>query len=149
MNSRTIGIGCAMLLTLQAPFAHAGSAIEACREIADPSERLACYDAEAGRPPEETPEARVERQTRQFGLAERQKAPEERKEVETVSGTIVSVGTSRVTLDNGMVWKITDGGNLLQWLQEGQVATIERGIFSGYRMTVKGVNGKAVVTRLQ
>lgn len=138
-----------MLLVLQAPSAGAASKLGKCREIAESAARLACYDTVSGRADQETNEERVERQIRQFGLTELQKAPEERKEVEQVSAKIASVGGGRVTLDNGMVWKVTDGRSLLGWVQEGQVITIRRGLFSGYRMTVDGVTGKAVVVRMQ
>lgn len=149
MANRGILTAGAVLVALQVSPAVAASKLDKCRQIADPAARLSCYDAISGRLEQETSEERVERQTRQFGLSEQRKAPEERKEVEHVSARISSVGGGRVTLDNGMVWKVTDGSGLLGWVREGQMATIRQGLFSGYRMTIDGVTGKAVVVRTQ
>lgn len=142
----TVGM---VLVAMQAAPAAGAENLKKCREISEPSARLACYDSLSAPGDPETPDRRIERQTRQFGLNEQQKAPEERKEVEQVSAKIASVGGGRVTLDNGMVWKVTDGSRMINWLREGQIATIRPGLFSGYRMTVVGVTGKAVVVRTQ
>ena len=148
MAYRYIFTAGAMLVALQVSAAEA-SDLSGCKEISEPSARLACYDSLAGGVVEESHDTRIQRQTRQFGLSEQQKAPEERKEVERISAKILSAGGRRVTLDNGMVWKVTDGEDLLGWVREGQMATIRKGLFSGYRMTVDGVTGKAVVDRVQ
>jgi hypothetical protein len=148
MASKRVWAVGVLAATLTGPAA-AASQLEKCREIAEPSARLACYDSVSGAAAPEDPDERVDRQTRQFGLTEQQKAPEDRKEVEQVSAKITAVGGGRVTLENGMVWKVTDGSRMTEWLLKGQVATIRQGLFSGYRMTVDGVTGKAVVVRMQ
>lgn len=145
--------GAALAATMATPAMAQGS-IEDCRSIADSAKRLACYDALSGQsrqaqPVPESDEARVERQTQQFGLTEQQKAPEDRKEVERVTAAITGISGSRITLDNGMVWRVTDGSKLLDWAREGQVATVKQGFLSGYRMTVEGVRGLAVVERIR
>lgn len=149
MANRAILTAGAILVASQVSPALAASKLENCREIADPAARLSCYDSISGRVEQETHKERIERQTRHFGLSEQQKAPEERKEVEHVSARIASIGGGRVQLDNGMVWRVADGSDLLGWVREGQLATIRQGLFSGYRMTVDGVTGKAVVVRMQ
>ena len=110
-----IAVGAMMAVLHSAP-AFAEEDLNACRKITDPAKRLECYDS-LSNVPAETPEARVERQTENFGLTERQKAPENRKEVGEITGRIAALAGSQLTLDNGMVWKITDGGRLRDWLQ--------------------------------
>lgn len=146
-KKRIIAVGAMMAVLHSAP-AFAEEDLNACRKITDPAKRLECYDS-LSNVPAETSEARVERQTENFGLTERQKAPENRKEVGEITGRIAALAGSQLTLDNGMVWKITDGGRLRDWLQVGQLATISQGLLSGYRLQVQEAKGIAVVKRVQ
>ncbi|KMS60451.1 hypothetical protein V474_00865 [Novosphingobium barchaimii LL02] len=139
----------ALVLAFAATPAMAADKLEKCVSVIGATQRLACYDALAGRAADETPQQTADRQTRQFGLAEKQKAPQDRKEVEQIDSKVSSVSGTRIVLENGMSWKVEDGGHFLEWVRPGQVATVKKGLMSGYRMMVDGLNGKAVVTRLR
>lgn len=157
MTNRWILGATAGVLALQAQAALAAPTLDQCRALQDPQARLACYDAISAPPvlppaPVE-PAARREEQTKNFGLTEQQKAPEQRAEVEEVQATISGVRNGRsgpiLELDNGQTWQVGTDGNLHQWLKTGQVVTIKRGLLSGYRLRADGVTGMEKAQRLQ
>jgi hypothetical protein len=119
--------------------------LRSCQEIGDSAQRLACFDALAAGGKKVSTERRV----KQFGLNERSKAPEDRKEVGQVSAAVVSAHGSQVQLDNQMVWRVVDNADLVGWIRPGQKATVKPGLLSGYRMQVDGVRGIMVVTRVR
>ncbi len=94
-----------------------------CAAIAEPAERLACYDAEF--PPvtgAASLESRREQELRDFGLNQmqrREKLPvSQRVEIpDRVEATVASVrqiaasGERSVTLDNGQVWMLTEASS--------------------------------------
>jgi hypothetical protein len=123
----------------------AAAASENCRAIQDPAKRLACYDARE----DQKHEDKVAHQKADFGLSEKQKAPEDRNEVAEVSGKIVRVAGSRIYLADGAVWTFAHDSRLIDWIRPGQQVTIKRGLVGGYRATVSGVNGREAVTRTQ
>lgn len=137
------------VLAMQAQVALAAPSLEQCRALQDAQARLACYDAISTPNAPIDPVARKEEQKRNFGLAERQKAPEERIEVEEVQGKITEVSGSTFVLDNGQEWRVTSARNIYDRLRPGQVATIERGTMSGYRLHIEGMTGMENVRRIQ
>jgi hypothetical protein len=140
------------VLAVQAQVALAAPTMEECRALQDAQARLACYDsmsAPAPVAPAAAAAAVEANKEKNFGLAERQKAPEERSEPEQVQAKISSISGSRVVLDNGQEWQVTTDRNLFDRLRVGQTATIKRGVMSGYRIYVDGVTGMETVRRIQ
>lgn len=140
-----VAVGCAALVGLLPVQSLAKEdTVASCRRVGDAVKRLACYDAIADRDLEST----KVRQQKQFGLTERQKAPEDRKEADSITASVASASGLRIALDNGMVWRVVDNQRAADWVQKGRKVTVERGLLSGYRMNVEGVNGTMVVERM-
>lgn len=116
--------GLAIVLLVAPAVSVAQSATQhACAGVADPSQRLACYDrafppaAGAGTSAEDT-EARRKQALNEFGFNKRQlldRAPESMREIEPhhVEGVIKTLterdtGERVVTLDNGQTWLLTE-----------------------------------------
>lgn len=126
--------------------ATASAATENCRAVANPQQRLACYDAREDQGSQE----RAGRQKANFGLADKQKAPEDRTDaVDAVSSKIIQVNGSRVVLEDGAVWQFDRDSRMIFWVRPGQEITVKKGVLGGYRASVKGVNGLDPVTRVQ
>jgi hypothetical protein len=136
------------VLAVQAQVAVAAPSLEQCRALQDAQARLACYDALSGPSVPLDPVARKEEQKKNFGLSERQKAPEERNEVEEVQGKISEVSGSTFVLDNGQQWRVTSTRNIHDRLRPGQAARIERGTMSGNRLHIEGMTGMETVRRI-
>ncbi|WP_156457637.1 hypothetical protein [Altererythrobacter sp. Root672] len=143
-------------MAVQGAAAWAAPTVEECRVIPDREKRLDCYDQIPVATPVNPAQAATDRQAEQernFGLAESAKPQEERAEAAEVTAKIVSVRDGRsgkiIELDNGHEWQITSNGNLQRWLKPDQVATIKRGMLSGYRLTIEGVTGSETLRRLQ
>jgi hypothetical protein len=120
------------------PTAHAqdpatqASALRRCAAIPDHVERLACYDALAGkataspaaqRPPQDT-----------FGLSRAQLEPKQNDKVDSISARIVRFGRSRnekptVELDNGQVWELD---SLDPLLDTGDTVKIRDGALNSF-----------------
>ena len=125
--------------------ATASAATENCRAIANPQQRLACYDARE----DQSSQERAGRRKANFGLADKQRAPEDRTDaVDAVSSKIVQVSGSRVVLENGAVWQFDRDSRMIFWVRPGQDITVKKGVLGGYRASVKGVNGLDPVTRV-
>jgi hypothetical protein len=134
-----------LLITGSAGAAAQERTLRFCQQIGDATQRLACFDGLAAGEKKAT----TERQVKQFGLNERSKEPEDRKEVGQVTAAIVSIQGSQVQLDNDMVWRVVDNADLVGWIRPGQKAMVKPGLLSGYRMQVDGVRGIMVVTRVR
>ncbi|MBO9519304.1 MAG: hypothetical protein J7493_14670 [Porphyrobacter sp.] len=155
MTKRWIVVTGAAVLAAQGAMASAAPTVEECRPIPDREQRLNCYDQIPVATPVNPAQAAAERQAEQernFGLAESAKPQAERAEAEAVTAKIVGIRDGRsgkiVELENGQEWQIASNGNLQRWLRADQVATIKRGMLSGYRLTVDGVTGTETVRRL-
>jgi hypothetical protein len=75
-------------------------------------------------------------------------------QIDEIKGTITSFsflpnGRVLVTLSNGQVWRQIDGDNERFKGKEGELATIERGIFGSYNLTVEGRNQLLKVQRVR
>ena len=53
-----------------------------------------------------------------------------------------------VRLDNGQSWRMTSQNNIYDWVRPGQSVTIRRGVPSGFRLHVEGLQGMETVRRL-
>jgi hypothetical protein len=146
----------------------------ACRAIADPAARLACFDhaaatpsggagtataaTAAAAPASEPPPAPLLTPQQQFGLPERAVVAQEvaagtrSADANKVDATVTKVVTAAdrrqvYTFDNGQVWRqLTHSGDILA--KAGDAATISRGLLGSYWLQIKGGRG-CKVSRLQ
>ena len=121
-------------------------AIQRCREVADPSKRLTCYDAIAlpaklQQPPRQPAD--------QFGL--------ESQAIKTELGSVDShiVGRfegwgpkDRITLNNGQVWQVSDDSHAVFSVLNPKV-TVRRGSFGAFYLEIAGTNRSPRVTRVK
>ncbi|HXI86963.1 MAG TPA: hypothetical protein VNH64_05860 [Parvularculaceae bacterium] len=83
------------------------------------------------------------------------KAKEQKEELRQIRSQIVRVETVGYKtlvfhLDNGQVWRQTDGGRTTFFLRKNGAyyALISRGFMGSYNLTIEGVNGRAKVVRI-
>lgn len=139
--------GASLLLALVTSPAPA-AALADCVALADPAQRLACYDRAAGRAADAP--AAVPAPGSGFGRAP-QAAPEEKEALEArIVGDFRQwkKGT-RVTLDNGQVWKVTgDGDAYYPNLPRDPAVTIRRGLLRSYWMELNDIGRRVKVVRV-
>jgi hypothetical protein len=142
------------------------SGLERCRQIADPAQRLACYDAlprgtpearpaapapapagarQAGAPPAQPKPA-----AEQFGLEEVTPPPQGLDKIDTrVMGKFEGWWpNAKIALANGQVWQVADGSSRVYELDSPKV-TIARGALGTYYLNVDGQNWTVRVRRVQ
>ena len=144
-----------LLCTAAYPASEPLTPLLACRTVADPAARLACFDRESARLlPAAIPASNTKEN---FGLSEGAVAKKEvdsgarPKELSSIDAHIVAVsvtgvGLTTFTLDNGQVWRqLSAEGDLLA--KPGDPVTVSRGAFRSYWLQTKsGRGGK--VTRI-
>jgi len=174
-----LAVSTALLIAVPAYAQEARDVLEAvakCAEIADPGERLKCYDAAALRaksalaapPPRQAttpPAVTVETfglpraqppvtKAEDFGKPAPPPAPEE---VKSISSTVIEFaktlrGKALFILANGQVWRQLDAdGTDLPYPPPGTTmkVTVETGLFGSYNLSIEGRNGIIKVTRLK
>jgi hypothetical protein len=114
------------------PTESSGAALQRCASVEDAGERLACYDAVAGRKSSEREAVVAADTSKTFGLRATKRAPEAR--VEAIAGKVVRVGRSQssrptVLLDNDQLWEL-DGLDPL--LGPGDDVKIKRGALNSF-----------------
>ena len=126
------------------------AALLRCRDIADASKRLACYDAlvvpggQAG-----SVRNRPQQSSEQFGMGGR----EAKSELDAIESRIPGRFEgwdpgSRIRLENGQIWQITDDSSRYFNLDNPRV-TIRRGAFGAFYLEVGSSHWSARVRRVQ
>jgi hypothetical protein len=131
----------------------------ACKAIADPAARLACYDAQAGKLEQATATGEVVvtdraavRETRKglfgfklptFGIFGGGDSDDDKDEIKEIQGTVASArtfgyGAWRITLEDGSVWEQTDSERLVFDPRKGDKVRIYRAALGTFRMNVDG-----------
>jgi hypothetical protein len=149
-----------LLLSIGIPAVFLGGAARAddvglqrCRAIADPTARLACYDAlqvpaEAKVAPPGAPLPRATPE--QFGFEEKLIPMPAVDSIEsTIPGHFEGWWPNAVfRLANGQVWQVTDGSNRVADSDNPKI-TIQRGMMGAYYLNLDGENRTVRVKRLQ
>jgi hypothetical protein len=150
---RQISVLACILLVLVAGRAHADRAADAlseftrCAGIAQPSERLKCFDAAAQGLA--TPPAKTE----SFGKP----PPPPRDEVTQISATVLELaktarGRAVFILDNGQTWRQIDGDDTdVREPLRGTTMKVKiaAALLNSYSLTIEGRNGLIKVRRLK
>lgn len=129
--------------------------IAKCTAIANPSERLKCFDAAADRqgfglPPPREPVTRAE----DFGKAP---PPPRPPEIREIGATVLEFartahGRAVFVLDNGQTWRQLDADSTrVDEPRPGEAmkVTIARGALESYNLAIDGRNGSVKVRRLK
>ena len=127
------------------------AALLRCRGIADPTARLACYDAlvlspEAGKTGQDEASQR-----QQFGLEVQSFAAT--LTLEAIESSIPGHfegwrGNARFQLANGQVWQVSDGSSGVHNIDNPKVK-IRRGALGAFYLEIEGTNRSPRVRRLQ
>ena len=147
-----------LTLALGAPVQaqEAGSPYDECAALADPAERLACFDRTYASERVTLAARRAEAEERrdaEFGF--RDAAPDaQAAESDVVSATVAEVlqGDRRsqvVLLDNGQLWREIDGSTMRNRVRAGWTASISRHWSGAYEMRFDGRSGYVRVVRLR
>jgi hypothetical protein len=132
-------------------------ALGECRRIADPAQRLACYDAAGDRLTQAVQRREVVlvdkqeiRRTRRslFGFSIPKmplfgKDGPEDEEVDELTATIAAVqpapnGRWQIRLDTGALWRTTEVNPYVSTPKKGQKIVIERGALGSYFLKIEG-----------
>jgi len=135
----------ALLLASSLAFAD-DTSLRRCRQLAEPAQRLSCYDAIVVAAPAEPPPARG---ANGFGLDRR--APTE--DLAEIESSIVGdfrgwTPNEKVRLENGQVWQIADGSSAYLGSRSPKVK-IRRGLLGAYFLEFEGIKLSPRVRRLQ
>lgn len=135
----------------------ADDAILKCRQLTDGGARLACYDAidvsaRAAAAPMAPSVQDARRAEDSFGMAppkpKRDEAPKSISS--TIAGEFDGWGPgARITLANGQVWRVVDGGAVALPRMRNPKVTIERGLLGAVYLSVEGSNQTARVSRVK
>lgn len=149
-------------LSLAALPALAQDGLQRCRAIADATARLTCYDALAAAPkPPAVPVAAAvpaapvaatkpaPKPADNFGLPA-SKRPDEAQEVQSSVGPSFDGWgpNSRIRLDNGQVWQVTDGTSTSIPERARKVA-VKRGALGSFYLDIEGLNTSPRVRRVE
>jgi hypothetical protein len=150
MVHRTLAFALLSWLPLAA-FAGDPAEIDRCRTVADPTQRLACFDraSTTSAPPAKAVEPRAE----DFGKP----APPPPVQVSKVTAGLrefarTGRGSAVFVLDNGQTWRqVESDTTVVREPAAGEAVnvTIERGIFDTYNLSLSGWSGMVKVRRLQ
>lgn len=150
-----------LLLALSASAMAQDDSLQRCRALADPSARLACYDALAAAPkppqppaPAVAPAAAVvaakpaPKPADNFGLPASKRTDEAQEVQSSVGPRFDGWGpNTRIRLDNGQVWQVTDGTST-SLPERARKVTVKRGALGSYYLDIEGLNTSPRVRRV-
>ncbi len=146
--SFVLAVGCARGQDLKAA--------QACTRLVDDVSRLTCYDAAFGvsRPPaaEKSGVGKTEPSAK-FGDSGRLH-PDAQTDlpksitVQVQRATPLAHGLYQLTLDNGQVWRTTDGDSAIEF-KANDMVTISRRVMGGYEVSLTGRNASVNATRIK
>jgi hypothetical protein len=131
-------------------------AAQACTRLGDDASRLSCYDAAFGvsKPPaaEHTGVAKTEPLAR-FGDSgalhpNSQTDLPKSITVHIQQATPLAYGLYRLTLENGQVWRTSQGDSALEF-KANDMVTISRRVMGGYEVSLTGRNASVNATRIK
>jgi hypothetical protein len=156
MRKLSSAIGLSFVLALGCACGQDLKAAQACTRLVDDAARLSCYDAAFGvsRPPaadqsgvgKSEPEARFGDSGRLHPDARADLPKSMTTRVQQV--TPLAYGLYRLTLENGQVWRTTQGDSALEF-KANDMVTISRRVMGGYEVSLTGRNASVDATRIK
>jgi hypothetical protein len=146
--SLTLALGCARAQDLKAA--------QACTRLGDDISRLSCYDAVFGvsKPPTARQSGVVKTEPlASFGDNGGLHPGSQTDLPKSITARIQQVtplayGLYRLTLENGQVWRTTQGDSALEF-KANDTVTISRRIMGGYEVSLAGRNASVNATRIK
>ncbi|MGC1522072.1 MAG: hypothetical protein WA803_11080 [Steroidobacteraceae bacterium] len=143
-----LAVGCARGQDLKAA--------QACTRLGDDVARLSCYDAAFGvsKPPAAQHSGVGNASTlARFGDSgalhpDSQTHLPKSITVHVQQATPLAYGLYRLTLDNGQVWRTTEGNSALEF-KANDTVTISRRVMGGYEVSLAGRNASVNATRIK
>ena len=125
------------------------AALLRCRDIADASTRLACYDALVPAAKARLGQKQLRQSPEQFGIEGRKSISELDAIESAIPGRFEGwEPRSRIKLANGQIWQIADDSSRYLYLDNPKV-TIRRGSLGAFYLEVEGSTWTARVKRVQ
>jgi hypothetical protein len=156
MRELSFGIGLAFFLALGCARGQDFKAAQACTGLTDDVPRLSCYDAAFGvsKPPtaQKSGVGKAEPLAK-FGDNGRlhpdsQADLPKSMTVHVQQVTPLAYGLYQLTLENGQVWRTTEGDSALEF-KANDMVTISRRVLSGYEISLAGRNASVNATRMK
>ena len=156
MRKLSSAIGLSFVLALGCARGQDLKAAQACTRLVDDAARLSCYDAAFGvsKPPtaEQSGAGRTELQAR-FGDSGRLHPDSQADLPKSLTAHVQQVtplayGLYRLTLDNGQVWRTTQGDSALEF-KANDMVTISRRVMGGYEISLTGRNASVNAARMK
>jgi hypothetical protein len=149
-------VGLALLLTIGSARGRDLKPAQACTRLSDDTSRLACYDAALGysKPPaarssgtgKTTPLTKFGDNGRLHADAKAVLPKSMTAQVQ--QATSLAYGLFQLTLDNGQVWRTTQGDSALAF-KANDMVTIWRRVLGGYEISMAGRNATVNATRIK
>jgi hypothetical protein len=156
MRELSFGIGLALFLALGCARGQDFKTAQACTGLADDVSRLSCYDAAFGvskAPAAQKSDVGKTEPLAKFGDSGRLH-PDTRADlpksmtVHVRQVTPLAYGLYELTLENGQVWRTTEGDLALEF-KANDMVTISRRVLSGYEISLAGRNASVNATRMK
>jgi hypothetical protein len=131
MRQRSVGSGLRLAAALMiCSQVHAAGPVHRCAELGDDAERLACYDAEFGKPSAGAPTP-----------APAAGGTPQKPEIASVKSVVAAVTHKRdgrflVTLANGQIWEQSELESKAS-VEAGDAVTVRRASFGSYLLVTK------------
>ena len=140
MRQASVGSGLRLVAALTiCSQVHAAGPVHRCAELRDDAERLACYDAEFGKPTAAVPTPASESTEKDFGLAAH--GTPQQPEISSVTSVVATVAHQRdgrflVTLANGQRWAQSELESKAS-VEAGDTVTVRRASFGSFLIVTK------------
>ena len=156
MRKLSSAIGLSFVLALGCARGQDLKAAQACTRLSDDVSRLSCYDAAFGvsKPPTAGQSGvgktePLEKFGDDGGLhPNSQRDQPKSMTVHVQQVTPLAYGLYRLTLENGQVWRTTQGDSALEF-KANDMVTISRRVMGGYEVSLTGRNASVNATRIK
>jgi hypothetical protein len=142
-------LACWMLLAATPVLAQDGAGFKACRALAEPAARLACYDALSPTDAAAPAAAPPARPGGNFGLEQQQQKSAPEAVESRIEGRVDGWGPKTMfRLANGQVWQVSDDSNAVVSLSNPKVR-VRRGALGAFYLEFEASNHSPRVRRIQ
>lgn len=148
-------VGLALILTIGSARSRDLKPAEACTRLSDDASRLACYDAALGYSKSPAAPSGTDKTAPLAKFGDNGRLHPDPKAdlpksmtVQVQQAMSLAYGLFQLTLDNGQVWRTTQGDAALAFKGKDMV-TISRRVLGGYEISLAGRNASVSATRIK